>query len=94
MKVFLQEQGYDVWNSVFTRSNATKKPKSATKKELKRNKKIEMDFILEGLLDSVKEKVGQCSLDKELRNKIHDLYFEESPIIEPDNAKEDACTEQ
>jgi hypothetical protein len=31
--------------------NATKKPKTATKKELKKNKKIEMDFIMKGLPD-------------------------------------------
>jgi hypothetical protein len=50
--------GYDVWHSVVTGYNATKKPpKTTTKKELKRNNKIAMDFILEGLPDSVKDKV-------------------------------------
>jgi hypothetical protein len=41
--------------------NATKKPKTATKKELKKNNKLAMDFIMEGLPDSVKDKVGKCS---------------------------------
>jgi hypothetical protein len=61
---------------------------------LKRNKKIALDFILEGLPDSVKDKVGQCSSAKELWDKLHNLYFEESPIIETDSIKESVGTEQ
>jgi hypothetical protein len=87
MKVFLQEQGYDVWNSVVTGYNATNKPKTATKKELKRNKKITMDFIMEGLPDSVKDKVGNCSSTKEICDKLHNIYS--SPITELYIAKED-----
>jgi hypothetical protein len=49
MKTFLQAHGYDVWYSVVTGYIGSKKPKIATKKELKRNNKIAMDFILEGL---------------------------------------------
>jgi hypothetical protein len=51
------------------------------KKELKRNNKIEMDFVLEGLCDSVKDKVGKCSSAKELWDKIHNIYFKESHLI-------------
>jgi hypothetical protein len=81
--------GYDVWKSVVTGYTATKKPKTATKKELKRNNKIEMDFILEGLCDSTKDKVGQCSSAKELWDKIHNLYFKEShSITEPEHANQ------
>jgi hypothetical protein len=81
MKVFLQAQGYDIWHSVVTGYNATKKPpKTATKKELKKNNKIAMDFILEGLPDSVKDKVGKCSSAKELWDKLHNIYS--SPITE------------
>jgi hypothetical protein len=64
MKVFLQGQGFDIWKSIVTRYTTSKKPKTAAKKELKRNNKIEMDFILEGLPDLVKYKVGQCSSSK------------------------------
>jgi hypothetical protein len=92
MKVFLQAQGYDVWHSVVTGYNATKKPKTATKKELKRNNKITMDFILEGFPDSVKDKVGKCSSAKELWDKLHNIYS--SPITESDIVEEDAGTEQ
>jgi hypothetical protein len=88
----LQAHGYDIWYSVVTGYNATKKPKTATKKELKKNNKIAMDFILEGLPDSVKDKVGKCSSAKELWDKLHNIYF--SPITESENAKEDAGTKQ
>jgi hypothetical protein len=40
-----------------------------------------MDFILEGLADLVKDKVGKCSLAKELWDKLHNLYFKESHSI-------------
>jgi hypothetical protein len=89
MKVFLGAQGYDVWYSVVTGYIGSKKPKTATKKELKRNKKIAMDFILEGLPYPVKDKVGQCSSTKELWDKLHNLYFKEShSITEPEHANQ------
>jgi hypothetical protein len=42
------------------------------------NNKITMDFILEGLLDLVREKVGKQSQAKELLDKIHNIYSMES----------------
>jgi hypothetical protein len=39
MRTFLKAQGYDIWYSVVTGYNATKKAKTTTKKELKKNKK-------------------------------------------------------
>jgi len=71
-----------------------KETKTTTKKELKRNNKITMDFILEVLLDSVKNKVGQCSSSKDIWDKLHNIYSKESLliIIEPehvDQNKED-----
>jgi hypothetical protein len=43
-----------------------------------------MDFILEGLSDLIKDKVGKCSSTKELWDKLHNIYFEEShPIMRP-----------
>jgi hypothetical protein len=59
---------------------------------LKKNKKIAMDFIWEGLPDPVREKVGKCSSAKEIWDKLHDIYF--SPITKSENTKEDAGTEQ
>jgi hypothetical protein len=59
---------------------------------LKKNNKIAMDFIWEGLPKPVREKVGKCSSAKELWDKLHDIYS--SPIADSENAKEDADTEQ
>ena len=56
--------GYDIWYLVVTGYNGSKKPNTASKKELKKNNKIAMDFIMEGLPISVKDKVGKCSLAK------------------------------
>jgi hypothetical protein len=59
---------------------------------LKKNKKIEMDFIWEGLPNPVIEKVGKCSSAKEIWDKLHDIYS--SPIADLENSKEDANTDQ
>jgi hypothetical protein len=64
----------------------------ATKKELKKNNKIAMDFIWEGLPNLVREKVGKCSSAKEIWDKLHDIYS--SPIADSENSKEDADIEQ
>jgi hypothetical protein len=91
IRTFLEAQRYDILYSFVTGYNATKKAKTTSKKELKKNKKIAMDFILEGIYDSIKDKVGKCSSTKELWDKLHDIYS--SPIIESKNAKEGAGTE-
>jgi hypothetical protein len=86
METFLQAHGYDIWKSVVTRYTATNKLKTATKKKLKRNNKIVMDFILEELPDSIKEKVGKCSLAKDLWEKLQNIYSKKShPITGPKN---------
>ena len=88
--LFFQAQGYDIWYSVVIGYNATKKPKTTTKKELEKNNKIAMNFILEGLYDSVKDKVGEFSWTKEIWDKLHDIYS--SPITDSKNSKEDSST--
>ena len=92
MKVFLQAQGYDVWKSIVTGYTTTKKSKTTTRKELKRNNKITRDFIWEGLPDPVREKVGTFSLAKQLWDKLHNIYS--SPITESENVKENGGTYQ
>jgi hypothetical protein len=91
-EVFLQAQGHYIWLSVVTGYDSSKREKTASKKELKKNNKIAMDFIWEGLPKPVREKVGKCSSAKELWDKLHDIYS--SPIADSENAKEDADTEQ
>ena len=64
MEVFLQAQRHYIWLSVVTKYDSSKREKTTTKKELKKNKKIEMDFISEGLPNPVREKVGKFSSTK------------------------------
>jgi hypothetical protein len=45
MKSFLQAQGYCIWLSVIIGYDSSKREKTAAKKELKKSKKIAMDFI-------------------------------------------------
>jgi hypothetical protein len=92
MKVFLQAQGHYIWLSIVTRCNSSKRKKTAPKKQLKKNTKIAMDFIWEGLPNPVREKVGKFSSAKELWDKLHDIYS--SPIAESENAKEYVDTDQ
>jgi hypothetical protein len=92
MKVFLQEQRNYIWLSVITGYDSSKREKTATKKELKKNKKIAMDFIWEGLPNLEREKVGKFSSAKELWDNLHDIYS--SPIADSKNSKEDAGTYQ
>jgi hypothetical protein len=92
MKLFLQEQGHYIWLLVVTAYDSSKRANIAAKKKLKKNNKIEMDFIWEGLPNSVAEKVGKCSSTKELWDKLHDIYS--SPIANLENYKEDVDTDQ
>jgi hypothetical protein len=91
-KVFLQAHGNYIWLSVIKRYDSSKREKTATKKELKKNNKIAMDFIWEGLPNRVREKVGKCSSAKEIWDKLHDIYS--SLVADSQNAKEDEGTDQ
>jgi hypothetical protein len=79
-KVFLHAHGNYIWPSVVTGYDSSKMEKTATKKELKKNKKIAMDFIWEGLPNLVRENVGKCSSSKEPWEKLHAIYS--SPITD------------
>jgi hypothetical protein len=62
--VFLQAQGHYIWLSFVTRYDSSKRENIVAKKELKTNNKVAMDFILKGLPNMVREKVGKCSSSK------------------------------
>jgi hypothetical protein len=68
-KVFLHAQGYYIWLSVVTGYDSSKRAKTTTNKELKKNNKIAIDFIWEGFPNLVREKVGKCSSAKKLWDK-------------------------
>jgi hypothetical protein len=85
MKFYLQEQRFDIWKSILKWYTTTNKPpKIVANKDLKRKNKITMDFIMEGLCDSTKDKVGKCSSAKEIWDKLHNVCF--YPITESEDA--------
>jgi hypothetical protein len=92
MELFLQAHGHYIWLSVATGYDSSKREKTAAKKELRKNNKIAMDFIWEGLPNLVREKVGKFSSAKELWDKLHEIYS--SPITDLENVKADAETNQ
>jgi hypothetical protein len=92
MKVYLKTQEHYIWLSVVTGYDSSKREKTRAKKELRKNNKIEMDFIWEGLTNLVREKVGKCSSPKYLWDKLHDIYS--SPITDSENVKEVVDTNQ
>jgi hypothetical protein len=77
METYLKSLGAYVWFSFSSGYNALKKPKTATQKEGKRNNKLAIDTILDGLIDSVKSKVGSCASSKYIWDKIQYLYARE-----------------
>jgi hypothetical protein len=88
METYLKALGEDVWISIASGYNALKKPKTATQKEEKRNNKLAIDTILDGLTDSVKSKVGSCASKKYLWDKLQELYAREE-VKEEEEVEED-----
>jgi hypothetical protein len=82
IETYLKSLSANVWFSVALGYNALKKPKTATQNEARRNNKLTIDTILDGLTDSVKSKVGSCASTKDLWDKLQDLYAREEETIE------------
>jgi hypothetical protein len=89
METYLKSLWADVFFSVSSGYNALKKPKTAAQKEVKRNNKLAIDTILDGLTDSVKSKVGSCASTKEIWDKLQDLYAREEVEEEEEEVEED-----
>jgi hypothetical protein len=88
METYLKSLGEDVWISVASGYNASKKPKTVAQKEAKRNNKLAIDTILDGLTDSVKSKVGSCASAKYIWDKLQELYAREE-VEEEEEVEED-----
>jgi hypothetical protein len=88
MEAYLKARGADVWVSVASGYNASKKPKTAAQKEAKRNNKLAIDTILGGLTGSVKCKVGSCASAKYLWDKLQELYAREE-VEEEEEVEQD-----
>jgi len=74
MQGYLEAEGSGVWQSVLTGYDHPKKVKTTAQKEARKNNSMAMESILEGLSDSIKEKIGKCNTAKELWLKIEHLY--------------------
>jgi hypothetical protein len=88
METYLKALGAGVCFSIASGYNALKKPKTAAQKEAKRNNKLAIDTILDGLTDSVKSKVGSCASAKEIWDKIQELYAREEAEEEEEEEEE------
>jgi hypothetical protein len=88
METYLKYLGAYVWFSVASGYNALKKPKTAAQKEERRNNKLSIDTILDGLTYSVKSKVGSCASEKELWDNLQDLYAREEKEEEEEEFEE------
>jgi hypothetical protein len=91
METYLKSLGVDVWISVALGYNTSKKPKTAVQKEAKKNNKLAIDTILDGLTDSVKSKVGSCASTKYLWDK---LQKENRGLYARSSSKEEAEEEE
>ena len=71
MRVFLQEQGYDICESILKGYIAPKmRAKATTKKELRENNAMKMATIVHGLSNSMKDKVRKFTLAKKNWHKF------------------------
>ena len=82
MRIYLQPQGCGIHEYILNGYITPKRPKSTTKKELKKNNTMAMDDILDGLLDFLKDKIGKCASTKELRKLLKQMknQLEKKPI--------------
>ena len=70
MSVYLQSLGYGVYNVVIYDYILPKRIRTASQKESKKNNSREMEAILDGLPQPIKENIGQCISSKELWMKL------------------------
>ena len=78
-RLYLQTQGCCILESILNGYIAPKiPPKNGSKKELRKNNAMEMYTILHGIFGSVKVKVGNYTLAKELWDKLQNIYTNES----------------
>jgi hypothetical protein len=80
MREYLMLEGSKVWQSVENGYIPPTKVKSIPQKDAKKNNSIIMEVILDGLVDSIKVKVGQCILARDIWLELEDLYSTERHI--------------
>jgi hypothetical protein len=80
MESHLKSLGPDVWNSVIIDYFPPSRLRTPTQNKAKKSNSMEMNTILDGLLDDVKEKIGECNSAKEIWDKIKYLYSDEKSV--------------
>ena len=75
--MYLQSLGYGVWNAVISDYIPPKRVRTTSQKESKKNNSREIEVILDGLPQPIKEKIGPCLSAKELWVKLEKLYLVE-----------------
>jgi hypothetical protein len=77
MESHLKALGHDVWNSVIIDYFPPSRVRTPAQKKAKKSNSVAINTILDGLPDDVKEKIGEYNYEKELWDKMKDLYSEE-----------------
>ena len=70
MSAYLQSLGCGVWNAVTSDYIPPKILRASSQKKSKKNNSKEMESILDGLPQPIKEKTGQCISAKEIWVKL------------------------
>ena len=60
MKLCLRTTGLLLWNSVISGYTPPNKVRTTTQMDVRKNYSMTMNTILDGLEESIKEKIGQC----------------------------------
>ena len=77
MESHLKELGHDVWNSMIIDYFPPNRVRTPAQKKSKTSNSMEMNTILDGLPDDIKENIGKCNSKKELWEKLKDLYSDD-----------------
>ena len=73
MSVYLHSLGCGVWNAIISNYVLPKRGRTTSQKVSKKNNSREMEAILDGLPQPIKENIGQCISTKELWVKLEKL---------------------
>jgi hypothetical protein len=77
MESHLKELGLEVWNSMIIDYFPSNRVRTPAQKKAKKSNSMEMNTILDGLPDDVKENIGECNSSTKLWDKIKDFYLDE-----------------
>jgi hypothetical protein len=75
MESHMKALGHEVWNSLIIDYFPPNKVRNPSQNKDKKSNSMEMNTILDGLPDDVKENIGECNSAKELWDMIKDLYL-------------------